>query len=187
ELSLELVNHVLPRVADRLMERLRAAERARHLAEDRCHAQDRGPKGRLRPWLILLAVLQVVLLLGLARYPAPQVQKDAPMDLDANFSCEVADAAKEAAELKRRHDQLQAAFSHSLEAASSWVGFLQRARASEDTHAQCVEAARPGQAALQAGELSWAPFLQPVGATKETRTPFWVLMRDWVAALLRLL
>ena len=60
-------------------------------------------------------------------------------------------------------------------------------RASEDTHAQCVEAARPGQAALQAGELSWAPFLQPVGATKETRTPFWVLMRDWVAALLRLL
>eukprot|EP00434_Breviolum_minutum_P009016 symbB.v1.2.007939.t1/scaffold493.1/size196183/1 len=81
----------------------------------------------------------------------------APIDFETlNFTCEAFlwEAETEAKELQRRHEQLQEAFSSALEAASTWVGYLQRAsrrptNESGQDHRSCVEASKPGQAALQ--------------------------------------
>lgn len=175
ELSLELVNHVPPHIADRLMERLRSAEAARQFVENQC-----GEAGSTSlssnsslpglPWLlisVLFLALQAFLhgsapmmkepaqqLQTLVRLEAPEVEVTGE---DLNFTCEAFlwEAEREAIELQRRHEQLQAAFSGALEAASNWVGFLQKAtqRLSNESgqdHQLCVEAARPGLAALQA-------------------------------------
>lgn len=182
ELSLELVNHVPPHVADRLMDRLRAAEAARQVVENRCGeagstslSSNFGLPGLLSPWLLISLVflalqaflhgapmmkaptqLQALVSLEAAAPAAPPpAEVDGTGDL--NFTCEAFlwEAEGEAIELQKRHQQLQEAFGGALEAASAWVGFLQKAtqRLSNESgqeHQLCVEAARPGLAALQA-------------------------------------
>lgn len=77
ELALELVNHISPEVADRLIERLRAAEAARMAAEERCRRAEercraakslgasplRSAKCR-QGYLVLSLLLALLLVLG---------------------------------------------------------------------------------------------------------------------------
>lgn len=174
ELSLELVNHVPPHIADRLMDRLRSAEAARQFVENQCEAGSTLSSNFSvpgLPWLLISMVFlaqATAFLHGAAPLMTPPAQQTLVNHLEAaspevevtgdlNFTCEAFlwEAEREAMELQRRHQQLQAAFSGALEAASNWVGFLQKAtqRLSNESgqeHQLCVEAARPGLAALQA-------------------------------------
>lgn len=173
ELSLELVNHVPPHIADRLMDRLRSAEAARQFVENQCEAGSTLSSNFSvpgLPWLLISMVFlaqATAFLHGAAPMMTPaqqtlvnHLEAASPAEVevtgDLNFTCEAFlwEAEREAMELQRRHQQLQAAFSGALEAASNWVGFLQKAtqRLSNESgqHQLCVEAARPGLAALQA-------------------------------------
>eukprot|EP00439_Symbiodinium_sp_Y106_P028912 s2208_g3.t1 len=185
ELALELVNHVRPEVADRLLQRLRGAETARQLAEERFQ-RARSQEGRwCRCGRIVDVALVVTLLVLLAvqvadafsqlaaKEPPPQLpqaptRQESPPALfrvpahelqeenvsDSNVTCEafLEEVLVETEQLKRRHERLQAGFAGALQAASQWVGFLQRAatNASHGNLAECREAAKPGQAAIEA-------------------------------------
>ncbi|CAE7810049.1 unnamed protein product, partial [Symbiodinium sp. CCMP2592] len=186
ELALELVNHVRPEVADRLLQRLRGAETARQLAEERFQ-RARSQEGRwcrcgrivdvalVLTLLVLLAVqvADAVSQLGPKEQPAqpPQAptRQESPPALfsrvpahelqeenvsDSNVTCEafLQEALLQTEQLKRRHERLQVGFAGALQAASQWVGFLQRAaaNASHGNLAECREAAKPGQAAIEA-------------------------------------
>ncbi|CAL1126323.1 unnamed protein product [Cladocopium goreaui] len=146
ELSLELVNHVPPHIADRLMDRLRSAEAARQFVENQCEAGSTLSSNFSvpgLPWLLISMVFlaqATAFLHGAAPMMTPaqqtlvnHLEAASPAEVevtgDLNFTCEAFlwEAEREAMELQRRHQQLQAAFSGALEAASNWVGFLQKA------------------------------------------------------------
>ncbi|CAE7273049.1 unnamed protein product, partial [Symbiodinium sp. CCMP2456] len=208
ELALELVNHVRPEVADRLLQRLRGAETARQLAEERFQ-RARSQEGRwCRCGRIVDVALVVTLLVLLAvqvadrfsqlgtkdpdpspQPPQAQMRQDIESPLfsqvpahalqenvsDSNVSCEafLQEALLETDQLKRRHEHLQAGFAGALQAASQWVGFLQRAatNASHGNLAECREAAKPGQAAIEA-------LLAEAGSEEsQSQDGFWELPR----------
>lgn len=213
ELALELVNHVRPEVADRLLQRLRGAETARQLAEERFQRarSQEGSWCRCGRLVDVALVVTLVVLLAVqvadafsqlaTKEPSPQPPQaqmrqdiESPPALfrqvpahelqenvsDGNVSCEafLREALQETAQLKRRHERLQAGFAGALQAASQWVGFLQRAAtdASHGNLAECREAAKPGQAAIEA--------LLAEAGSEESQSQdangegFWELSRD---------